>query len=66
MHDPACRAWLSESIDHSLKPPTAAQTCIEQEERRSENGSAEDFAPEARGTMVAAVSRRAISRVSTR
>ena len=22
MHDPACRAWLSEFIDHWLKPPT--------------------------------------------
>ena len=25
MHDPACRAWLSEFIDHWLKPTTAAE-----------------------------------------
>ena len=26
MHDPACRAWLSEFIDHWLKPPEPAET----------------------------------------
>ncbi len=25
MHDPACRAWLSEFIDHWLKPPEPAK-----------------------------------------
>jgi hypothetical protein len=25
MHDPACRAWLSEFVDHWLKPPTPAE-----------------------------------------
>jgi len=65
LHDPACRAWLLEFIDHWLKPPTAA-------ERASIKAKARKAAPPTIAAPIPARAngaggqRRAVSRVSTR
>jgi hypothetical protein len=68
MHDPACRAWLSEFIDHWLQASSPAKSA----KGKSANGKAAKIAK----PMIAAPKparanggggqRRAISRVSTR
>ena len=59
MHDPACRAWLSEFIDHWLKPPAPAKA-------RRGQGASEDSPPKPARANGGGGQRRAASRVSTR
>ena len=60
MHDPACRAWLSEFIDHWLKPPTRPRPTEGGRPRRP------DRAPKPARANGGGGQRRAVSRVSTR
>lgn len=62
MHDPACRAWLSEFIDHWLKPPTAAQMAS----ATAKTVSTKIAPPKPARANGGGGQRRAVSRVSTR
>jgi GMP synthase (glutamine-hydrolysing) len=59
MHDLACRAWLSEFIDHWLKAPAAAKAT------KSKEGPPK-ISPPKPARANGGGQRRAVSRVSTR
>jgi len=65
MHDPACRAWLSEFVDHWLKPPTAAEAAS-LTSKRSLREPVQIAAPKPARANGGGGQRRAVSRVSTR
>src|SRR5580765_4602496 len=67
MHDPACRAWLSEFIDHWLKPPTPAETASIKKKAIAKVAPPQVAAAKpARANGGGGGQRRAVSRVSTR
>jgi hypothetical protein len=66
MHDPACRAWLSEFIDHWLKPPTLAETASSKKNAAAKTASPKLSAPKPARANGGGGQRRAVSRVSAR
>ena len=66
MHDPACRAWLSEFIDHWLKPPTPAERASIKAKARPRPRRPRSPPPKPARANGGGGQRRAVSRVSTR
>jgi GMP synthase (glutamine-hydrolysing) len=65
MHDPACRAWLSEFIDHWLKPPTSAETASSKKNAAAKAAPPKMSPPKPARANGGGGQRRAVSRVST-
>jgi GMP synthase (glutamine-hydrolysing) len=65
MHDPACRAWLSEFVDHWLKPPAPAKAA-KGYATKSQANSPKMSPPKPARANGSGGQRRAASRVSTR
>jgi GMP synthase (glutamine-hydrolysing) len=66
MHDPACRAWLSEFVDHWLKPPTPAEAASIKKNVAVKLTPPKMSPPKPALANGGGGQRRAVSRVSTR